>query len=250
MAHEPFFRDIPDSRCAVLFIHGILGSPDHFRPLLPLVPKHWTVQNLLLDGHGGSTLDFSCASMKKWQTQVLTAVNQLSAGHDRLLVVGHSMGALLAIHAMMELPSAIDQLFLLNVPLYITLKYPAIIHSCMAIFRWFPINDLPALAARDSCSIKLTRRLWQYLGWFPRYRELFSEASRLRRHIGHIDIPCRVFHSRRDALVSEASCHLLLTNPHVHLTILEHSGHYYYAPDDLSAICSAFANNCNSLTEN
>ncbi|MBR0324808.1 MAG: hypothetical protein IIX11_01590, partial [Selenomonadales bacterium] len=33
----------------VLMLHGILGTPDHFRELLPLVPETWSVHALLLD---------------------------------------------------------------------------------------------------------------------------------------------------------------------------------------------------------
>ena len=68
MAHQEYIRIVPGSKYAVLMLHGILGTPDHFRELLPLVPENWSVHALLLDGHGGAVEDFSHTSMEKWLT--------------------------------------------------------------------------------------------------------------------------------------------------------------------------------------
>ena len=35
--HEEYIRDVPGSDTAVLFIHGILGTPNHFRRFLSLI---------------------------------------------------------------------------------------------------------------------------------------------------------------------------------------------------------------------
>ena len=43
-------RLLPGAACAVLFVHGILGSPAQFAPFLPLVPQDWSFCNLLLQG--------------------------------------------------------------------------------------------------------------------------------------------------------------------------------------------------------
>ena len=67
MKHKEYKRIVPEAETAVLFIHGIAGTPNHFKDFLPLVPKEFSVYNLLLDGHGGKTEDFSKTSMKKWE---------------------------------------------------------------------------------------------------------------------------------------------------------------------------------------
>ena len=70
MPHSPTFRSIPGSDTAILFIHGIVGTPDHFLDLLPLVPSDWSYANILLPGHGGSVGDFSRSSMALWRRAV------------------------------------------------------------------------------------------------------------------------------------------------------------------------------------
>ena len=85
---------------AVLFVHGIIGTPKHFTELIPLVqqvPEDFTVSNITLDGHGKSADHFAATSMVKWKAQVEAEIERLSADHENLIVVAHSMGCLFAI---------------------------------------------------------------------------------------------------------------------------------------------------------
>ena len=95
--HRPLFREGTEKKYAVLMIHGIVGSPAHFRALYPAIPENWTVHNILLDGHGKGVSDFSRSSMQKWQTQVERAMEDLLSRHEQVLIIAHSMGTLLAL---------------------------------------------------------------------------------------------------------------------------------------------------------
>ena len=50
--HSPFTRQ-GSGKNAVLLIHGIAGSPGHFRELIPAIPETYSIYNILLDGHSG-----------------------------------------------------------------------------------------------------------------------------------------------------------------------------------------------------
>ena len=54
MNHQEYIREIPGAKTAVLMLHGIAGTPDHFEMLLPLVPADWSIYNILLDGKNRS----------------------------------------------------------------------------------------------------------------------------------------------------------------------------------------------------
>ena len=41
MKAEESIRYVQDADTAILFIHGILGAPNHFTPFLPFVPSNW-----------------------------------------------------------------------------------------------------------------------------------------------------------------------------------------------------------------
>ena len=57
MIIRPIDIPVPGARTAILYIHGILGTPDHFRDFFPLV-SGCSQHSILLDGHGGNAGDF------------------------------------------------------------------------------------------------------------------------------------------------------------------------------------------------
>ena len=97
MNHSEYIRVSEDNKTAILMIHGIAGTPDHFRDLVPLIPEGWSVYNILLEGHGKEVRDFGAASMKKWKAQVAARLEEIREKHDRIIIVTHSMGGLFAI---------------------------------------------------------------------------------------------------------------------------------------------------------
>lgn len=240
MAHEPYIRDVRESRTAVLLIHGIVGTPDHFRDLMPLIPEDWTVHNLLLEGHGKEIGDFSKSSMKKWKAQVGAHLDQLRAEHDRVLIAAHSMGTLLAIDQSTRDPSGIAQLFLLNVPLRVHMPLSTVWLSVKAAFG-LGKNDAAVRRMLADCSVRLSPRLWKYLGWIPRYIELLCEIRLARGLLADLRVPCIAFQSCRDELVSRRSEKVLAQHNHIQTVLLPDSGHFGYEGDDLQTICAAFS---------
>ncbi len=156
MPHQPYIRERPGSDTAVLCIHGILGTPDHFTPFLPLIPPNWTIHNLLLHGHGGTYADFSASSMAQWKAQVIGEIQSLAQQYPRLIILAHSMGTLLAIDAALAFPRQVSLLFLLAVPLRIALHPAAIRYAWMTLSGRVPEYDVLAQAAQAGCSITLT----------------------------------------------------------------------------------------------
>lgn len=223
---------------AVLFVHGILGTPEHFRCFMPVIPQGWTVQNITLQGHCGTAKDFSKASMTQWKQQVHAALEELRATHERIFIVAHSMGTLFALQEAVPIP--VDALFLLNVPLKIRVT-PQLIKMCWKVF-WGKIggDDPRALAARDAYSIAPDKNVFHYVGWIPRYLELFSEIRKTAKQIGNIQVPCYVYLSADDEMVSPKTRNLLQDHTKVVVKMLKESGHFYYAPKDKALLLRDF----------
>lgn len=242
MEHREYLHLVPDSDTAVLFIHGILGTPNHFSRLLPLVPKTWSVHNLLLDGHGKGVRDFSRTSMGAWRAQVEEAVQQLAQNHKQLLIVGHSMGTLLAIEQAVRPGSKVAGLFLLAAPLKLRLRFRMVTSSLKVCFGRIRPDDIYALAAADACGIRQEWQLWRYLGWVPRFLELFRQIRYTRSLLPQLNIPCEAFQSRNDEMVSLSACKLLEGSSEV--TVLARSTHYYYDPEDIETVLRSFTQFC------
>lgn len=220
-----------NSKKAILFVHGILESPKFFKPFIQLVPEDWTVHTLTLKGHVGTVKDFSAASMAQWKSQVHRALKKLSAEHNKIIISAHSMGTLFAIQETVKAP--VTALFLMNVPLKIQLK-PILLRIVWSIYTDnIDPNDKPTLAAKESYGIDSDLNILHYIGWIPRYLELFHEISKTRRLVNKLNIPTRAYFSKEDEMVSIKSAAFLRENPRIKIKLLKTSWHHYYSPEDL-----------------
>ena len=239
MEHKEYIRICDNSTVAVLFIHGILGTPNHFREFVSLVPQTFSVYNLLLDGHGKSVKDFSKTSMKKWEEQVTSIVEELSLTHEKIYIVAHSLGTLLAIEQAVK-NKKICRLFLLAVPLGLSVKIKMLINSLKVYFDKISSNDYQALAAKKCYGIAQDKNPFHYIGWIPRFLELFAKIRQTRKLIPLIRINCAVYQSCKDEMVSRRSIKYIRNNPYILVNELNKSGHYYYDKEDFDFLITEF----------
>ncbi len=236
--HEPYERKVPGGKTALLCLHGILGSPEHFRAFLPYVPKSVSVFALLLDGHGGSTQDFSKSSMTKWKAQVHEKLAALSADYSHIYILGHSMGTLLALDACMSHPK-VSGLFLLAVPLRIAVRPAAVFYSLKAYMGVSAAGDPLADAYEAAHSVSLSKNPLLYIGWLPRYLELFKISRKVRTQIASVSVPCRIFQSEKDELVSARSAHHIPSQENFSSAVLPGARHFVYTPENMDTLGAA-----------
>lgn len=239
MAHKTYIRDVKGAKTAVLFIHGFLGSPEHFEKFISVLPEDVAVYNFLLKGHGGSVRDFAKASMKEWKKQVDDTLKQIFEKYRYVIIVGHSMGTLFAVEAANRYKNKVKQLFLLQTPLKIAVKPNAAINTLKSLFNLFPEDEI-AKAYKNAHSVKLNLRLWEYIGWIPRYLELFEEAKKARDEFSKLNTPCIIFQSAKDELVSIKSVKYIPQKDGIELNVLKNSAHFIYDEKEYSEILKIF----------
>lgn len=240
MRHEEVRKEVPGGAGAVLFIHGFLGSPLHFEEFVKVVPENFAVYNLLLEGHGKGTREFGEASMAAWKAQAESAASKLAERYKNVYIVAHSMGTFFAMDASLKYPGSIKGLFLMGVPLKIGVKPDAAINTFKSFFNLFSKTDPVALAYRNSHNVKLDIRLWLYLKWIPRYLELFKESKAARETIKNVKVPCRIYQSKNDELVSMKSMKLIPSKSNICPQVLEASAHFIYSAEDMAHMIHEF----------
>lgn len=238
--HKDLNRIVSHGDNVILFIHGIVGTPNHFQNFVSLVPDDWSICNMLLDGHGKGVKDFSNTSMENWKAQVEKKVQELSATHNQIFIVAHSMGTLFAIQQAIKNPRKIKAIFLLATPLKIFIKPRIVINSFKVLFCKIKPDDYVAVAAKNTYGIEKDKRLWLYLGWIPRFLELLSEIRKTRKIITDLSVPCFAYQSKKDELVALSSCKILKKNTNLHINILEKSSHFYYEESDYGFLLGEF----------
>ena len=239
MEHKEYKRICNNSNTAILFIHGIVGTPNHFNAFVSLVPESISVYNLLLDGHGKGVKDFSKTGMRKWETQVASVVGELSLTHEKIYIVAHSLGTLLAIEQAVKYPK-VCKLFLLAVPLRLYIKPKMLINSLKVYFDRIKCDDYEALAAKRCYGIGKDKNIFNYIGWIPRFVELFSKIRQTRKTIILLNTTCSVYQSGKDEMVSRRSKNYLENNPNILVNELKKSGHYYYDKEDFDFLITEF----------
>ncbi|MBQ9197073.1 MAG: alpha/beta fold hydrolase [Clostridia bacterium] len=94
----PFFLEGGEN--AVLLTHGFTGSAGHMRPLGDCLNQAgFTVQGILLPGHGTSLADMRKSTWQDWLQAELTAVRKLKEKYRTVTVAGLSMGGCLSLIA-------------------------------------------------------------------------------------------------------------------------------------------------------
>ncbi len=247
MEHKEYKRICNNASTAILFIHGIVGTPNHFNEFVSLVPESVSVYNLLLDGHGKEVRDFSKTSMIKWETQVTSVVEKLSLTHEKIYIVAHSLGTLLAIEQAIK-NEKVCKLFLLAVPLYLSVKPKMPINVLKVYFGKIRPDDHEALAAERCYGIGKDKNVFHYIGWIPRFMELFSKIRQTRKRISLLDTTCFVYQSGKDEMVSRRSEKYFKNNSNISVNELKRSGHYYYDKEDFDFLITEFNRMLNTDT--
>lgn len=241
MNHQEYRRIVPGAEMAVLMIHGIVGTPHHFDNLLPLIPEDWSVVNLLLEGHGQGAAEFGAASMEQWKAQVSRELDALLAYHEKVLIVGHSMGTLFAIQSAIDCPNRVAGLFLQAVPLRPYVHPKMTLASARLLFDVGVEEDPLARALEQDSSVDVDWRLWEFVLWPVRFVELLAECERIRHALPQLKVRTVAIQSCKDELVSDLSIRDLEKNENVRVMQMENAGHFGYEGEELEAMLKAFA---------
>lgn len=190
----PYRQIAPDSASAVLFLHGITGSPAAWFPIARSMSRHGiSVSVPLLPGHGTRWQDLNATTWSDWLEVAKAEVQTLSRTHSRVVVAGLSMGGALAL-ALGASDCPPDELVLINPALYIdsplTPFLPVLKHV---------VASVPAIAGDiahpDRCEYAYDRTPVAAIASFA------SAQRALREELWRIECPVTLFVSGRDGVV-------------------------------------------------
>ncbi len=237
--HAPVKRIVPGAKNAVIFIHGIVATPRFFDGLVASLPADWSVHSLLLPGHGGTVADFGRASSAAWASHVHRAVEEMRQSHEHIYLVGHSLGTLLAIRETVRNDAKIAGMLLLCVPLRIRVKPSAMVRNTLKGLGF--AQKGPPL---HTCyGVEQDWRAWRYIGWIPRYLELFRESAAARREVSRLTVPALALMAKKDELVSLRSAKEL-EGTAVQVRVLPGAGHHEFSPEDWAIVTAALREVC------
>lgn len=224
----------------IIFIHGIIGHPRFFAWLARLIPPEDDSVQMLLAGHGGSADDFARATMGQWQEQVDRQLDLAERQYEQVILVGHSMGALFCLQQLRK-RSKIAALFLLAPPLRIRVRLSRQMEKIRTILRAKGKSSEELFGG--ALGVDPDPRFWKYIRWLPNYLALFREIRRTReslRQWSRLELPCTVFLSAQDELVSLKSADELRAERGFELRILQNSSHFTFTAEEKQIVQDSF----------
>ncbi|MFN3197702.1 MAG: alpha/beta hydrolase [Bradymonadia bacterium] len=222
--------DIPPTRPpAVLCLHGLSSTPYEMKPLVQALNEAGlTVESPPLLGQEGE----AALQLVRWAdllTVARRAFDQLAATHERVMIVGSSVGALLALRVAHERGSRVAGVVAMGTPLTLGMRRQAMMRlaSVLPLAELIPFKGThhgpdvsdPAVAAD-----------LQGAGHIP-----LNTMASLRQ--GQVDVcdrierlscPVLVLHGRRDHTAPLSNAYLMmqrLRSPHRRLIIYPQSWH-------------------------
>jgi carboxylesterase len=116
---DPFFYSA--GKTGILLIHGFTGSPSEMRPMGKYLHQQgFTVSAPLLPGHGTSPEDLQQTKWQDWWMCVKNAFMALQqADVEKIAVVGHSMGGILALLLASEYQKELTSVVTLCAPIIV-----------------------------------------------------------------------------------------------------------------------------------
>ena len=205
---------IGDGSAALLLVHGFGDSPAVWQRMAPaLAARGFTCDVLRLPHFATSFDEYSRCTADEWRDAVVEHLAALRKTHDRVVVVGHSMGCAVVLDALADHPDAADGVVLLA-PL---IEVATVRSPLLKPRTWFKIVDNLTLFTdrvglldwrdfHDEEALKLLK----IDVFMPRavYRQLFKLLDRNQARTPSLKVPLLMVLTENDPVIdNEAARH-------------------------------------------
>ena len=235
-----------NGRTGLLLVHGLAGTPNEMRQLgRSLQSAGFEVHGVQLAGHCASLDDLVATHWQDWVESVHAAAQRLRARVDRLVVVGLSMGAVLALELAATRPDLVDGVVALStsfwhdgwsMPIFTRLAFLLKPVRALGIGRRRMFLERPPYGIRNAGLRKFVLAQMQGgdsgaagLSGTPWYSiiEMHDLSKHVRRRLRAVRAPCLVAHSTEDDVSSIANADLVSSHVQgpVERLMLENSYH-------------------------
>lgn len=215
-----------EGQVGVLLLHGFTSASDAVSGLIPTLEEMGISYEMpILRGHNATPEALIGVRSQDWYDDALAALQKLAQRAPRLVVVGLSMGGLVALQLCMRREAH-------QLPICACVTWAAALGFCNPlafmvkplshIFRWWKGQE----SFRDATCRKNNHNYPK----FPTqaFVELYDYAKATRAQLSQVDVPLCIIHSRRDQVVPYATSlelYRTVSSPYVVHHTLKKSGH-------------------------
>ena len=229
-----------ETGAAALCLHGLTGTPYEVRPVAEALAKRGIrSKGIWMAGHNGTVDDLAATHRDEWVGLASAALEALRAEHEKVFLVGVSMGGLTSLR--LAQTGFVDGLVVIGTPLALAPPIPQLLPLVRLFAKGRPKrgSDLadPAAAARHPHFPMMP---------FDSVRELIRLQREVVPALEQIRAPILIAHGKRDSTASPADAERLYASVGTpvadrELFLLERSGHVVPVDYDGPALSTAAA---------
>lgn len=190
---------------AVLAIHGFGGTPQEVALVVEAAQAAGLAAHApLLAGHGTTVAALAASRWEDWAESAEQALKSVTQEHDRAIVVGLSLGSLLATHLALSRPERVVALGLLANAFWLMSPFPS---WALAAVDRFGIPDFSLPKVTADIADPEARRTHLTLSAQPVHAavDVWSAGKRLRERLGELHFPTLILHGARDRVCPSAN---------------------------------------------
>ncbi|MEI8307234.1 MAG: alpha/beta hydrolase [Chloroflexales bacterium] len=217
----------------VLFLHGWLGSWRYWFPTMEVVAEHFRTYSFDFWGFGDSRRKLTQESIQNYSDQVIRFLDAL--GIDRVQLVGHSMGGMVALKTAITYPDRIQRVATVGAPI-----------DGNSLSWLLKLTDRPFFADTFARMPWMRRQLFRFfLGKTsdPAIGEIIDDSVKssglsmrravssmwrtdLRPELSRLKVPALIVHGGRDNVVQPNQADLFDNVPLAEVVVMSHSRHF------------------------
>ncbi|MBF0107109.1 MAG: alpha/beta fold hydrolase [Deltaproteobacteria bacterium] len=194
-------------KIGVLLLHGFTSSLDTVNGLVPHLKKEKIEYEMpVLRGHGTHYQDMVGVTAGDWYHDALKSLNKLAKRVDQVIVVGLSMGGLVALDLGIQQPQ----------------KVAGVVTVAAAVKFADPLAGLTPLIAKviqfwpspnAFCDMTLAKNSTNYPKFATdAFGSLFAYSKDIQKKLGKLTTPIRIIQSKKDQVIAPLSANIIYEN--------------------------------------
>ena len=236
-----------NEKTAVVFIHGFMGSFHQFDELCDKLEDCGArLVRPILPGHECGLEEFLQTNGDTWQKHIADTVDELRKDYDRIILVGHSMGGLIATREAVRSPQKISRVIAIGYPIMVTVRP-----------QWLMLNVRASRPARENEDPRITvarnmagvhfRGIDGYLKTLPNNIEFLKIAKDTRAQLSRLSVPLTVLNFKKDEIVSGKTRKFVMERqPETEFYLFDDSYHFLFSPEDTERMADVIRREINA----